>query len=65
MAETWLLAVRCPGYRWRDSSLGSGMELENLLDGDKGKRRKRQNREAESTDTQGRDGLSRSSNEAG
>src|ERR1019366_1159996 len=30
MAETWLLAMRCPGYRWRDSSLGSGMELENL-----------------------------------
>ena len=37
MAETWLLAMRCPGYRWRDSSLGSGMELENLLGGDKGK----------------------------
>jgi hypothetical protein len=37
MAETWLLAMRCPGYRWRDSSLGSGMELENLLSGDKGK----------------------------
>jgi len=37
MAETWLLAMRCPGYRWRDPSLGSGMELENLLSGDKGK----------------------------
>src|ERR1700719_1652553 len=37
MAETWLLAMRCPGYRWRDSSLGSGMELENLFGGDKGK----------------------------
>ena len=37
MAETWLLAVRCPGYRWRDSSLGSDMELENLPGGDKGK----------------------------
>src|ERR1700688_2755660 len=37
MAETWLLAVRCPGYRWRDSGLGSGPELENLLGGDKGK----------------------------
>ncbi len=37
MAETWLLAMRCPGYKWRDSSFGSGMELENLLDGDKGK----------------------------
>ncbi len=29
MAETWLLAMWCPGYRWRDSRLGSGMELEN------------------------------------
>ena len=37
MAGTWLLAMWCPGYRWRDSSLGSGMELENLFGGDKGK----------------------------
>src|ERR1700686_4292701 len=37
MADTWLLAMRCPGYRWRDFSLGSGTELENLLGGDKGK----------------------------
>ena len=37
MAGTCLLAMRCPGYRWRDSSLGSGMELENLRGGDKGK----------------------------
>ena len=37
MADTWLLAMRCPGYRWRDSSLGSGTELENLLGGAKGK----------------------------
>jgi hypothetical protein len=37
MAETWLLAMRCPGYRWRDSSLGSDTELENLFGGDKGK----------------------------
>ena len=37
MAETWLLAVRCPGYRWRDSGFGSGPELENLFGGDKGK----------------------------
>ena len=37
MAETWLLAMRCPGYRWRDSNLGSGMELENLFGGAKGK----------------------------
>jgi hypothetical protein len=37
LAETWLLAMRCPGYRWRDFSLGSDMELENLFGGDKGK----------------------------
>ena len=37
MAETWLLAMRCPGYRWRDSGFGSGPELENLFGGDKGK----------------------------
>jgi hypothetical protein len=37
MAETWLLAMWCPGYRWRDSSLGSGMELENLSGVAKGK----------------------------
>jgi hypothetical protein len=37
MAETWLLAMRCPGYRWRDSNLGSDMELENLFGGGKGK----------------------------
>jgi hypothetical protein len=29
--------MRCPGYRWRDPSLGSGMELENLLGGIKEK----------------------------
>ena len=37
MAETWLLAMWCPGYRWRDSSLGSGTELENLSGVGKGK----------------------------
>jgi len=37
MAETCILAMRCPGYRWRDSSCGSGPELENLFAGDKGK----------------------------
>ena len=38
--------------------------IENLLGGEKGKRPKRQPREAESTDTPGRDALSRSSDEA-
>ena len=37
MAETWLQAMRCPGYRWRDCNLGSDMELENLSGGDNGK----------------------------
>jgi hypothetical protein len=37
MAETCVLAMRCPVYKWRDSSLGSGMELENLFGGDKEK----------------------------
>jgi hypothetical protein len=37
MVDTWLLAMRCPGYRWRDSSLGSDTELENLFGGAKGK----------------------------
>ena len=37
IAETWLLAVRCPGYRWRDSNPGSGPEFENLFSGAKGK----------------------------
>ena len=31
MAETYLLAIRCPVYRRRDSHLGSCMELENLV----------------------------------
>src|ERR1019366_5343253 len=61
MAETWLLAMRCPGYRWRDSSLGSGMELENLFGGEKGKGTSGSPCEAESTDAPDSGGLSRSS----
>jgi len=37
MAGTCLLAMRCPGFRWRDSNLGFDTELENLRGGDKGK----------------------------
>ena len=37
MEETWLPSMRCPGYRGRDSGLGSGAELENLFGGAKGK----------------------------
>jgi hypothetical protein len=37
MAGTCLLAMWCPGYRWRDSDLGFDTELENLRGGAKGK----------------------------
>jgi hypothetical protein len=37
MAETYLLAMRCPVYRRRDSNLGFGRELENLWGDGKGK----------------------------
>jgi hypothetical protein len=37
MAGTCLLAMRCPVYRRRDSSLGSHTELENLTGDAKGK----------------------------
>jgi len=37
MAETCLLAMRCPVFRGRDSSLGSHTELENLTGDAKGK----------------------------
>ena len=37
MAGTYLLAMRCPVYRRRDSHSGSCMELENLLGDAKGK----------------------------
>src|SRR5215469_10858511 len=37
VAETYLLATRCPVYRRHDSHSGSCMELENLSDDAKGK----------------------------
>src|SRR5437867_10535853 len=37
MAETYLLAMRCPVYRRRDSHLGFRTELENLAVDGKGK----------------------------
>src|ERR1700730_803379 len=65
MAETYLLAMRCPVLRRRDSHSGCCTELENL-DGDgKGKGTSGQNREAESTDAPTRGGLLGSSDEAG
>ena len=37
MEETCLLSMRCPVYRWRDSTPGSGMELGNSACDAKGK----------------------------
>jgi len=37
MAVTYLLAIRCSVYRQRDFHLGFDTELENLIDGAKGK----------------------------
>jgi hypothetical protein len=37
MAVTYLLAIRCPGYRQRDFYLGFDTELENWIGGAKGK----------------------------
>ena len=65
MATTYLLALRCPVCRRRDSHSGSHMERENLLGDAKGKGTSGNNREAESTDASGRGGPSRNSDEAG
>jgi len=64
MTETCLLVMWCPVYKWRDSSLGSGAELENLFGDDEGKGTSGGLREAESTNMPNRGGLSRSSCEA-
>ena len=37
MAGAYLLAMRCTVYRWRDSGLGLGSELENSSCNAKGK----------------------------
>ena len=65
MAETYLLAMRCPVLRRRDSHSGFCTELENLADDAKGKGASGRNREAESTDAPTRGGLLGSSDEAG
>src|SRR5882724_9800384 len=65
MARTYLLAMRCPVCRRRDSHSGSHMERENLLGDAKGKGTSGNNREAENTDASGRGGPSCSSDEAG
>ncbi len=65
MADTYLPVMRCPVYRRRESHLGFRTELENLAGDVEGKRHKRMNREAESTDASARGGLPRGSEEAG
>jgi hypothetical protein len=64
MADAYLLAMRCPVYRRRDSHLGSRAELENLSGDAKGKGTSGENREAESTDAPARGGPPRRSEEA-
>ena len=61
MADTYLLATRCPVYRRREFHLGSRTELENLAGDGKGKGTSGDHREAESTDAPDRGGLPRSS----
>ncbi len=65
MATTYLLALRCPGCRRRDSHSGFRTERENLAGDAKGKGASGSNREAESTDAPERGGLLRISDEAG
>ena len=65
MEGTYLLAMRCPVYRRRDSHPGFRTELENLVGDAKGRRPKRKPREADSTDVPSRGGLLRSSDETG
>ena len=65
MAVTYLLAMRCPVYRRRDSHSGFRTERENLAGDAKGKDTSGYNREVESTDAPERDGLPRSSDEVG
>jgi hypothetical protein len=64
MTETYLLVMRCPVHRRRDSSPGYRTELENLSSDEEGKRPKWKNCEAESTDALVRGGLSCKSEEA-
>ena len=65
MGDTYLLPIRCPAYRRHDSYSGCRTELENRVGDEKGKCTSGQNHEAESTDALARDGLLRSSEEAG
>jgi hypothetical protein len=64
MGDTYLLPIRCPAYRRHESYPGSRAELDNRVGDDKGKCTSGQS-EAESTEALARDGLLRSSEEAG
>ena len=63
--DVLILAERHPAYRWREAQPGSCKERENLAGDAKGKGPSGANRKAESTDAPERDGLPRSSDEAG
>ena len=65
MEETYLLAMRCPVYRRRDSNLGFRMELENLAGDGKGKGASGSTARPKVLMHQHRGGLLRSSGEAG
>jgi len=62
--ETYLLSVRCPVFRRRDSNSGFRMELENLNGDVKREGSSGWYRETDSSDAPGRGGLPRKSCEA-
>ena len=62
---SYLLSMRRPVWRRRDSHSGFRTERENLAGDAKGISTSGSNREAESTDAPERDGLPRISDEAG
>src|SRR5215467_5273657 len=65
LGDALRLPKRHPACRRREAQSGSCAERENLAGDDKGKGASGSNREAESTDAPERDGLLRSSDEAG
>src|SRR5712671_6377053 len=65
LGDALRLPKRHPAWRRREAQPGSCMERENLAGDGKGKGASGSNREAESTDAPERDGLPRSSDEAG
>ena len=65
LGDVLIRPKRHPACRRRDSRSGFRTERENLIGDAKGKGASGANREAESTDAPGRDGLLRSSDEAG